>query len=115
MTQVCTLTTFTEFLKKNATANFVQYLSWIFVQYYAAIKWEKLATLDLKDEKISLRFFVFQIENEYGAFGYEDYPRDTQYLHTMKLALEQFGIESLLFTSDSPYSTKDYGTTDGGK
>ena len=33
----------------------------------------------------------------------------------MKLALEHFGIESLLFTSDSPYSTKDYGTTDGGK
>ena len=32
----------------------------------------------------------------------------------MKVTLEHFGIESLLFTSDSPYSTKDYGTTDGG-
>ena len=32
MTQVCTLTTFTEFLK-NPTANFVQYLSWILVEY----------------------------------------------------------------------------------
>ena len=32
MTQVCTLPTFTEFLK-NPTANFVQYLSWILVQY----------------------------------------------------------------------------------
>ena len=32
MTQVCTLPTFTEFLK-NPIANFVQYLSWILVEY----------------------------------------------------------------------------------
>lgn len=54
-----------------------------------------------------------QIENEYGAFGYDDYPRDTQYLHSLKLALESYGMESLLFTSDSPKNSFDYGTTDG--
>ena len=57
---------------------------------------------------------IFQIENEYGAFGYADYPRDTQYLHSLKLALESYGMESLLFTSDSPKNSFDYGTTDGG-
>ena len=57
---------------------------------------------------------IFQIENEYGAFGYDDYPRDTQYLHSLKLALESYGMESLLFTSDSPKNSFDYGTTDGG-
>ena len=29
--------------------------------------------------------------------------------------LENWGVESLLFTSDSPEQNKDYGTTDGGK
>ena len=44
MTQVCTSTTFTEFLKEGSAANFDLYLC----------KWEKLATLDLKDKKLKL-------------------------------------------------------------
>ena len=55
-----------------------------------------------------------QIENEYGAFGYDDFPRDTAYLESLKDALGQFGIESLLFTSDSPKGTQDFGSIPGG-
>jgi len=54
-----------------------------------------------------------QIENEYGAFGYDDFPRDTAYLESLKDALGQFGIESLLFTSDSPKGTQDFGSIPG--
>ena len=55
-----------------------------------------------------------QIENEYGAFGYDDFPRDTAYLESLKDALGQFGIESLLFTSDSPKGTQDFDSIPGG-
>ena len=58
--------------------------------------------------------FILQIENEYGAFGYDDFPRDTAYLESLKDALGQFGIESLLFTSDSPKGTQDFGSIPGG-
>ena len=57
---------------------------------------------------------ILQIENEYGAFGYDDFPRDTAYLESLKDALGQFGIESLLFTSDSPKGTQDFGSIPGG-
>eukprot|EP00095_Tigriopus_kingsejongensis_P008001 maker-scaffold269_size230758-snap-gene-1.34 protein:Tk08001 transcript:maker-scaffold269_size230758-snap-gene-1.34-mRNA-1 annotation:"hypothetical protein DAPPUDRAFT_58801" len=53
-----------------------------------------------------------QIENEYGNFGYEDTPRDKQHLKFLKTTLENEGIESLLFTSDSPALTSDYGNVD---
>ena len=59
--------------------------------------------------------YELQIENEYGSFGYDDYPRDIAHLHNIKLMLEDGGVESLLFTSDNPKNNKDYGTTDGGK
>ena len=63
-------------------------------------------------------FFVdtisFQIENEYGAFGYEDFPRDTAYLESLQIVLRDSGIESLLFTSDSPKLTGNFGSLDGG-
>ena len=55
-----------------------------------------------------------QIENEYGAFGYDDQPRDKAYLRYVKNVLETNGIESLLFTSDSPKQTTDMGSLDGG-
>ena len=61
-----------------------------------------------------LSYFFLQIENEYGAFGYDDFPRDTAYLESLKDALGQFGIESLLFTSDSPKGTQDFGSIPGG-
>ena len=57
----------------------------------------------------------FQIENEYGAFGYDDHPRDKPYLRFVKTVLESNGIESLLFTSDSPKLTADWGSLDGGE
>ena len=55
-----------------------------------------------------------QIENEYGAFGYDDQPRDKAYLRIVKEILEKNGIESLLFTSDSPKQTTDMGSLEGG-
>ena len=59
--------------------------------------------------------FIFsQIENEYGAFGYDDQPRDKAYLRIVKEILEKNGIESLLFTSDSPKQTTDMGSLEGG-
>ena len=64
---------------------------------------------------IYLCYIIWQIENEYGAFGYDDFPRDTAYLESLKAALQTFGIESLLFTSDSPKGTADFGSIDGGK
>ena len=65
--------------------------------------------------KISFFYEIWlQIENEYGSFGYDDYPRDIAHLHNIKLMLEDGGVESLLFTSDNPKNNKDYGTTDGG-
>ena len=59
-------------------------------------------------------FPQIKIENEYGAFGYDDYPRDVEHLHHIKVMYDSGGIESLLFTSDNPKGHKDYGTTDGG-
>ena len=56
-----------------------------------------------------------QIENEYAAFGYDDHPRDKDYLRFVKSVLETNGIESVLFTSDSPHNTLDWGSLDGGK
>ncbi|XP_059086331.1 beta-galactosidase-1-like protein 2 isoform X1 [Tigriopus californicus] len=53
-----------------------------------------------------------QIENEYGNFGYGDFPRDIEHLRFLKKTLETEGVESLLFTSDSPNLTKDYGNVD---
>ena len=58
---------------------------------------------------------VWQIENEYGAFGYDDFPRDTAYLESLKAALQTFGIESLFFTSDSPKGSDDFGSVEGGE
>jgi len=54
-----------------------------------------------------------QIENEYGNFGYGDHPRDKQHLKFLKNVMIQEGIESLLFTSDTPTLTADWGNIDG--
>jgi len=53
-----------------------------------------------------------QIENEYGNFGYGDHPRDKAHLKFIKTVLRQEGIESLLFTSDTPTLTGDWGNID---
>lgn len=54
-----------------------------------------------------------QIENEYGAFGYEDFPRDEEHLRLIKAALIEAGIETILFTSDSQLIYQDWGSVDG--
>jgi len=56
-----------------------------------------------------------QIENEYGNIGYEDYPRDIDHLRTLRSFYEREGIESLLFTSDSPALVGDLGAVDDGE
>jgi len=53
-----------------------------------------------------------QIENEYGNYGYGDHPRDKEHLKFLKQVLRQEGIESLLFTSDTPSLTADWGNID---
>ncbi|XP_037082714.1 LOW QUALITY PROTEIN: beta-galactosidase-1-like protein 2 [Pollicipes pollicipes] len=54
-----------------------------------------------------------QVENEFGAFGYSDFPRDRRYLDQVKQLLEQHGITELLFTSDSPANSGDMGSLPG--
>lgn len=53
-----------------------------------------------------------QIENEFGNYGYGDHPRDLQHLKFIKSVLIKYGIESLLFTSDTPRLTRDLGNID---
>lgn len=53
-----------------------------------------------------------QIENEFGNYGYGDHPRDKQHLSFLKSVLRNNGIESLLFTSDTPTLTADWGNVD---
>jgi len=55
---------------------------------------------------------MVQIENEYGNYGYGDHPRDKAHLKFLKTVLEGEGIESLLFTSDTPKLTLDWGNVD---
>jgi len=54
-----------------------------------------------------------QVENEYGHFGYDDGVRDTVHLENLKQTLISAGIETLLFTSDSPGTTYDWGSLPG--
>ena len=59
--------------------------------------------------------FYLQIENEFGNYGYSDHPRDKKHLEFLRDVLISSGIESLLFTSDSPYLTMDWGNIDNCK
>ncbi|CAG0898430.1 unnamed protein product [Darwinula stevensoni] len=56
-----------------------------------------------------------QVENEYGAFGYDDGIRDTEYLETVMSILQSsgFGSDVLYFTSDSPLATGTLGAIPG--
>ena len=55
------------------------------------------------------------MENEYGHFGYESDPRDTQYLEFLRDNMIANGFsESLFFTSDTPTGTQDLGAIPGG-
>ena len=55
------------------------------------------------------------MENEFGHFGYGDFPRDLKYLDHVKQQLEQNGVVELLFTSGSPAQTGDWGTLPGSE
>merc|ERR1719402_1786228 len=55
---------------------------------------------------------MVQIENEFGNYGYEDHPRDKAHLTFLKSVLRAEGVESLLFTSDTPTKTLDWGNID---
>ena len=54
------------------------------------------------------------MENEYGAYGYEDHPRDKNYLKHLVKKMKELGIKEMLFTSDSPAMTLDWGSVSGG-
>ena len=58
--------------------------------------------------------FHNKVENEYGAFGYGDQPRDKVYLKHLRDKMTALGIESMYLTSDDPTATHDWGAIDGG-
>ena len=58
---------------------------------------------------------MVQIENEYGNFGYGNYPRDKPHLKHIRSVLEEGGIETLFFNSDNIPVNHDYGHIEGGK
>ncbi len=58
---------------------------------------------------------MFQVENEYGSFGYQDHPRDKAYLQHLSDKMKSLGLKELFFTSDSPASYLDWGSIPGGK
>jgi hypothetical protein len=55
-----------------------------------------------------------QIENEFGAFGYGDQPRDKLYLAHVRDKMSSLGIKSMYLTSDDPMITFDWGAIEGG-
>lgn len=55
-----------------------------------------------------------QVENEYGAFGYGDQPRDKAYLQHLADKMKYLGVKEMFFTSDSPEHTLDWGSIPGG-
>uniref|UniRef100_A0A2P2I5I9 Beta-galactosidase n=1 Tax=Hirondellea gigas TaxID=1518452 RepID=A0A2P2I5I9_9CRUS len=57
---------------------------------------------------------AMQIENEYGAFGYDDDPRDKLYLSFLKSVMKANGFNNtLFFTSDNTIMHYDWGSVDG--
>ena len=54
------------------------------------------------------------MENEYGAFGYDDQPRDRLHLQQLLNKMKDLGLSEMFFTSDSPVGTLDWGAIPGG-
>jgi hypothetical protein len=54
-----------------------------------------------------------QVENEYGAFGVRDEPRDTQYLIHLRDKMIELGVREMFFTSDTPTKNADLGAIPG--
>ena len=68
-----------------------------------------------------LRHYIFpllqstQVENEYGAFGYGDQPRDKFYMRNLLEKMKSHGITEMFLTSDYVEGTLDWGAVPGGK
>ena len=56
---------------------------------------------------------AFQVENEYGAFGVGDEPRDTQYLIHLRDTMVRLGASEMFLTSDTPSKYGQLGTIPG--
>jgi hypothetical protein len=54
-----------------------------------------------------------QVENEYGAFGVGDEPRDTEYLIHLRDKMIALGATEMFFTSDTPTNNGDLGAVPG--
>jgi hypothetical protein len=54
-----------------------------------------------------------QVENEYGAFGVGDEPRDTEYLIHLRDKMIELGATEMFFTSDTPTKNGDLGAVPG--
>ncbi len=54
------------------------------------------------------------MENEYGAFGVGDNPRDTEYLIHLRDEMIRLGVVELFFTSDTPSNSGQLGAIPGG-
>ena len=58
--------------------------------------------------------FRDKVENEYGAFGVGDNPRDTEYLIHLRDEMIRLGVVELFFTSDTPSNSGQLGAIPGG-
>lgn len=54
-----------------------------------------------------------QVENEYGAFGVGDEPRDTEYLIHLRDKMIELGSTEMFFTSDTPSKNSNLGAVPG--
>lgn len=53
------------------------------------------------------------MENEFGAFGYKDEPRDTEYMIHLRDKMVELGATEMFFTSDTPTRYGDFGAVPG--
>ncbi|KZS05123.1 Beta-galactosidase [Daphnia magna] len=69
--------------------------------------------VDLQFQRGDGPIIAIQVENEYGAFGVGDEPRDTQYLIHLRDKMIELGAREMFFTSDTPTKNADLGAVPG--
>ncbi|XP_046649985.1 beta-galactosidase-1-like protein 2 [Daphnia pulicaria] len=69
--------------------------------------------VNLQFQKGDGPIIAFQVENEYGAFGVGDEPRDTEYLIHLRDKMIELGATEMFFTSDTPTKNGDLGAVPG--
>ncbi|XP_042880013.1 beta-galactosidase-1-like protein 2 [Penaeus japonicus] len=83
----------------------------------AASRFLKETLCRIQDLTVSRKgpLIALQVENEYGAFGYGDLPRDSKYLDSIYEVMRSIIPEEevMYFTSDSPSYTGDLGAIKG--